>query len=107
LLGNLACLLLFLSFYGESRFGRWRPIVYLGKISYGLYVFHWAMILIVRRLTNPGLVKGSLGAAILPLAQLILAFGLTVAVAIISYRFFEAPILRYKRRFELVATRPV
>jgi peptidoglycan/LPS O-acetylase OafA/YrhL len=36
-----------------------------------------------------------------------LALGLTIAVSAISYRFFEAPFLKLKRRFTYVASRPV
>ncbi len=35
------------------------------------------------------------------------AFILTVLLASISYRFFESPILRYKKRFEVIRTRSV
>ncbi len=31
----------------------------------------------------------------------------TVLTASISYRFFEAPILRYKRRFEFIRSRSI
>jgi peptidoglycan/LPS O-acetylase OafA/YrhL len=53
---------------------------YLGKISYGLYVFHAAAIHIV---PSP-----------------ILALPLTVAIAALSYRYLESPFLRLKHRFE-------
>jgi len=51
----------------------------LGKISYGLYVFHAAAIRIV---PSP-----------------ILALPLTIAMAALSYRFLESPFLRLKDRF--------
>lgn len=53
---------------------------YLGKISYGLYVFHAAAIRIV---PSP-----------------ILALPLTVAMAALSFRYLESPFLRLKHRFE-------
>ncbi len=56
-----------------------RSSVYLGKISYGLYVFHVAAI---RLAPSP-----------------LLAFPLTVALASISYRFLESPFLRLKKRY--------
>jgi peptidoglycan/LPS O-acetylase OafA/YrhL len=31
-----------------SRVLAWRPLVYLGRISYGLYLFHWPIALLVR-----------------------------------------------------------
>jgi peptidoglycan/LPS O-acetylase OafA/YrhL len=52
---------------------------YLGKISYGLYVFHAAAIRLVPS----------------PLA----ALSLTIAISAVSYRYLESPFLRLKKRF--------
>jgi peptidoglycan/LPS O-acetylase OafA/YrhL len=74
-----------------------RPLIYLGKISYGLYVFHALMqyvsrILVSRYTHIPGF---SLLAALL----------LTIAAATLSYEYFEKPFLRLKSRFEVVHSR--
>jgi peptidoglycan/LPS O-acetylase OafA/YrhL len=58
---------------------RVRTGAYFGKISYGLYVFHAAVIRVV---PSP-----------------ILALPLTIAIAALSYRFLESPFLRLKDRF--------
>ncbi|MFL6228772.1 MAG: acyltransferase family protein [Pyrinomonadaceae bacterium] len=71
------------------------PLVYLGRISYGLYVFHAAAIYVAQRALPPSV------------RQIALAFGLTLTAAALSYQFFEAPFLRLKRRFTHVASRPV
>lgn len=64
------------------------PIVgYLGKISFGLYVFHAAALRLA------GSVVGGMI--------------LTIACAALSYRFLETPFLRRKERFARVASRPV
>jgi peptidoglycan/LPS O-acetylase OafA/YrhL len=72
-------------------------LVYLGKISYGLYVFHVAAIRLVQiaipSLGGPGV--------------LLLAFALTIAAASLSYRYLESPFLRVKDRFAKVHTRAV
>jgi len=65
---------------------RLRAGAYLGKISYGLYVFHAAMI---RLVPSP-----------------LLALPLTVGIAAVSYRYLESPFLRLKNRFTHVGTRP-
>jgi len=66
-----------------------RSLLYLGKISFGLYVLHVAVL----RLTEPA------G----PLAGL----ALTVVAAALSYRYLETPFLRLKERYALVGSRPL
>jgi peptidoglycan/LPS O-acetylase OafA/YrhL len=85
--------------------GRWQrllsspPLLYLGKISYGLYVYHllaiWGASMVGRRL-------GFGDAGISCLALLF-----TVASASLSYRAVEKPFLRYKERFTRVLSRPI
>ncbi len=93
------CILIFLAFLGASNTPR--AVVYLGKISYGLYVFHLGMVelsdWLLRRMA------GSLWRAI---AVDALAFVGCVCMAAVSYRFFETPFLRLKERFEFVRSRP-
>jgi peptidoglycan/LPS O-acetylase OafA/YrhL len=62
---------------------------WLGTISYGLYVFHPTCFTIVQRFVGPVNYFIDVG----------LSFGLTVALAYLSFRFFESPFLRLKRRF--------
>jgi peptidoglycan/LPS O-acetylase OafA/YrhL len=101
---NVGCILLFLSFLGEPRLGASRLLVYLGRISYGLYVFHWICLRVaVRALRH--FTHGYLPKPLTNLFEILLALCLTIACAAASYRFFEAPILRYKNRFEFVRTR--
>lgn len=62
---------------------------WLGGISYGLYVFHPICFNLVERVVAPyGIVVDA-----------VLSFGLTIGVAYISFRFFESPVLKLKRRF--------
>jgi peptidoglycan/LPS O-acetylase OafA/YrhL len=74
------------------RMSQWS--VYLGRISYGLYVFHGAAI--------------TAAAAIVaaPLAPLV-SFPLTLAVAHASYQWFEKPFLKLKPRFQYIPSEPV
>jgi peptidoglycan/LPS O-acetylase OafA/YrhL len=107
LLVNAGCILMLLSFLGESRMGKWSALTYLGRISYGLYVFHW-MVLAAAAHMNRLLTSRQLLS--LPLARgvtAMTAFLFTIILASLSYRFFEAPILRFKKRFEVIRTRPV
>ena len=77
-------------------------LVYLGRISYGLYVFHlFALALVAKQLVVP--VIG------LPLnfeSRLVLSFLLTVLLAAASYRWLEQPFLRLKKRFSYTPTDP-
>jgi len=88
-----------------------RSLVYLGKISYGLYVYDQIALFIGRLL----LFRGALGTlepggvppeTALPI-YIVLAFGINVALAAVSYRWLEAPFLRLKERFTRVPSRAV
>ena len=82
----------------EAPLLRVRPfswLVYLGRISYGLYVFHlFALALLAQVL-------------VLPVIEIPLNFGLrlalslllTVILAVVSYNVLELPFLRLKERF--------
>jgi peptidoglycan/LPS O-acetylase OafA/YrhL len=104
----LGVVLLFFSLLGISARFLPKPFVYLGRISYGLYVFHALIFLLVFVVFRDELAqlsnmlhlyewRNSLGAAI--------AFVLTVSIATLSYQFFERPFLRLKKRFTFVASR--
>ena len=73
---------------------------YLGKISYGLYVFHIAGLSIGTRLI----------ARVAPGQWWLVAtasFVVTLVLSIVSYELFEKKFLLLKRRFETIHTRPV
>lgn len=68
-------------------------LIYLGKISFGLYVFHVAFI--------------SFWDAILPKVVFVapISFLCSVGMAAASYRWLEMPFLRLKKRFAVVESR--
>lgn len=70
-------------------------IIYLGKISYGLYIFHLLM------LYPAVLIKKTFGLAFLddPLAMFIFKMGLAVLVSALSWELFEKKINRLKGKF--------
>jgi peptidoglycan/LPS O-acetylase OafA/YrhL len=69
---------------------RWRPLVFVGVISYGVYLLHMLCANVARRSLH--LDDGTLLFA----ATLLIV----VLAAYLSFRFFETPLLRLKRRFE-------
>jgi peptidoglycan/LPS O-acetylase OafA/YrhL len=86
--------------YGVAREG-WlvrlleiRPARYLGKISYGLYVYHFPIIWFVARMADLGIKEPYLK----PLTAG-LALVATIVLASLSYYLLEHPILNLKDRF--------
>jgi len=88
--------------YAVAREGLFNRILetgvlrYLGKISYGLYVYHLAVIWFVGRIRDWWSLPGE------PVAKFytaILAFPLTVLIASLSYFLLEKPLLNLKERF--------
>lgn len=84
---------------------RWissRPMAYLGKISYGLYVYHLLCLGLASQYVHVAEANYWLWVAavfLLPLAG-------TIGVSSLSYSFIEKPFLRLKERFAIVLSRP-
>lgn len=84
---------------GPSYMPQWA--VYLGRRSYGLYVYHQLAIGFANACFQSR--RGVVALAVsIPLALL-----LTVAAAVVSYDLIESPFLRLKRRFEIEHSRPI
>lgn len=76
------------------RFLDWPPFQYLGKISYGLYIYHFPVIWFVSQIQG----LGSSGESVHPLV-LMLSFIITITIASLSYYLLEKPFLKLKDRF--------
>lgn len=72
-----------------SRAFAWRPSVYVGKVSYGIYIYHPLCLMAA------SLALGEMSGW----TRLIGITALTVMVASVSYYLYEAPLLRLKRFF--------
>lgn len=100
------CSFLFFGFLGMRRKFSSR-LVHLGRISYGLYVFHMTLLFAAWKLF--GAVNSTRGAARFTNLTLppLLALGATIGVAILSYKYLETPFLRLKERFAVVQSREI
>jgi peptidoglycan/LPS O-acetylase OafA/YrhL len=76
---------------------RWRPLAYAGLVSYGLYLWHVPVILVLNE-------RGALPTALLPRLGMVLA--ITLAIATVSWRLIEQPLLRRRGRRRRAKLRP-
>jgi peptidoglycan/LPS O-acetylase OafA/YrhL len=79
------------------RFWTMRPLVLLGKYSYGLYVFHQPVGRAVASWLTPSLAP--LGPAAAAAIMAALGTSLTLGLAMASFRLIESPFLKLKRYF--------
>ncbi len=90
----LGCGLLLVSFLAPANGLLANPVTtYLGKISFGLYVFHPLSLGICGALLNSNV--------------FIAAFLLNIGIAASSYHLLEMPFLRLKARYEAISSRPI
>ena len=100
--------LFFLSLLGTPSRYLPRPIVYLGRISYGLYLFHALFYFLIFRIWKAQLI--SLGEWLhLPAWSAwigtVIVFCATVLAAHLSYQLYERRFLRLKQRFTFIPSR--
>jgi peptidoglycan/LPS O-acetylase OafA/YrhL len=88
-----------------------RCLIYLGKISYGLYVYNpiarTLALVFLLRVVNRMVMAAGWAPWTAWLVYVLLAFGLNLALAAASYRWLEAPFLRLKERFARIPSRAV
>jgi peptidoglycan/LPS O-acetylase OafA/YrhL len=82
------------------RFLSWRPLVACGKVSYGMYIFHWVLVIILVPRLVP-MQKGMDVTTQMALVTGVIVGGIALAyvLAEISFRFFETPFLKLKKHF--------
>jgi peptidoglycan/LPS O-acetylase OafA/YrhL len=96
LVGLLGVILIFFAFFGLNA--KWIPrqVIYLGKISYGLYIWH-----IIAIWASEQVFGGTAASFALP----VIAFAVTIVISSCSYRWLEKPFLSLKERFTFVESR--
>lgn len=101
-------MLMFLSLYGASAKYMPSTVVYLGRISYGMYVFHITVYWIVYNILKDDLGSFSQWIGLYEWKNdvgFFIVFIVTVAIAMFSYHYFEKPFLKLKTRFTLIPSR--
>jgi peptidoglycan/LPS O-acetylase OafA/YrhL len=77
-----------------------RPLRACGRVSYGMYLLHWPLVVFtVPSLTRHQASASPLGGVGIGLGAVGLGIAVTYVVAEISFRFVETPFLRLKERF--------
>lgn len=106
---GIGCLLLFVSLHGIAADLLPKSLIYLGKISYGLYVFHLFFLEVVYLLLRHFMPHFSFGHSglFLFIVNFVCAILLTIAVAVLSYRYFETPFLVLRKRFVFIQSRAI
>ena len=74
------------------RWLEWRPLAFVGTVSYGIYLLHKIVLDVLSR----GFARAELKS---PALLFVLCLLGTIGLAALSYRYFERPILRVKDRF--------
>jgi len=109
----IGCILIFLAFWGINSHKIPSCSVYLGKISFGLYVFHETAFLLTdelqKHIENSSVSALWISDHLYPVLLLnkAIAFTLTVGLAALSYRFWESPFLRFKQKLTLIESRSI
>lgn len=79
-----------------------RPITYLGKISYGLYIFHnFANSICVSSMWAAGNPRWVLAVYGIPVVRILIFVVVTVGLAALSWHFFEKPLNDLKKKVPL------
>lgn len=99
LVGDVSVLVILIGFLGCSSLQSWSRIRYLGKISYGLYLFHPMAIGIAQNI-HPQWTRNS------PFVTVV-ALSLSTGIAWMSYDYLEKPFMRMKDRLAIVKSRGV
>ncbi len=79
-----------------------KPLVYLGKRSYGLYLYHLLGIELSAYLLGKTIFASNNG-----LVSFLFALGITIFVSVLSYKFIEKPFLKLKKKYEVIKSRPI
>jgi peptidoglycan/LPS O-acetylase OafA/YrhL len=101
-LAAVGCVLILIAALGLDASLLPKPVLYLGRISYGLYVFHLFCVDLVTNFLSSGN-SPSVNQQVIGCS---LGLLLDIGVASISYAFFEKRFIKLKDRFAVIHTSP-
>lgn len=81
-----------------TRIFSWSLLRFFGKISYGLYVFHWPVHLILTPWLSQ-LINIPDSHTLSQFLISLLSTGISVVISLLSFHYFEQPFLKLKQRF--------
>jgi peptidoglycan/LPS O-acetylase OafA/YrhL len=84
----------------------WRPIAWMGRISYGLYVYHILGRQVYQQVVAPSIPIGLLQGPVRWMVEFLLVLAVTTVFAAVSYYAFERHFLRFKERLAVIPSRP-
>jgi peptidoglycan/LPS O-acetylase OafA/YrhL len=70
--------------------------LFIGKMSYGIYMFHW---IVIELLFKNGVFKNCDNGLLSNLIIYSSTFGISLVLAVLSYKYFEKPFLNLKERY--------
>ena len=82
-----------------KKFFSIKLFVFLGKRSYGLYLYHLLGNVII--IENFSFLPSN------RLASFLYSLTFTIVVSVVSYKYIETPFLKLKKKFEVVSSRPI
>ena len=94
-----ALLLVCRSLIGNNQSWALKLVIYIGRRSYGCYLFHWAIwtVMVGRNVFS----YETDGFSVI---GVVVGFSATVLISALSYKYFETPFLRFRKRFQKVAS---
>ncbi len=108
-LGAIGSVLILAALLGFERQGLPNWAIHLGRISFGLYVFHaFAQeVVLLSSVAAQSAWPGHVQWTGMPLVQFPLSLALTIGMATISYRYLETPFLRMKKLHATIDSQPI
>ena len=110
-LAAMGSVMLLVAFLGADSKSLPKWAIYLGRISFGLYVYHEFAIYLTSNLArhlDAVVIQSYLLRALRVIGiELLLPMALTVLMAMLSYHLFETPFLKMKRRHTLIESSPL